>query len=195
MSATGRNKTGKERDPLDYYPTPAATTRAILPFLDIGKRDIVFDPACGDGAILNEVRTWYGCETVGIELDEGRARVAASHGNRVVSGNAFTSPWLPPRDDHWSEQARFLIGNPPFGLSMEFIAISLNELHHRRLDRVVWLLPLDFVATKGRADFHRKHPSDMNVLTERPSFTGDGDTDMRQYAWFVWPGGGKWRVV
>ncbi len=205
MSATGRNKPGKERDPLDYYPTPAATTRAILPFLGITRHDYVFDPACGDGAILNEVRTWYGCKTEGIEIDPTRAAIAREHGSAVRTGDALASEWMAESQTEWMAESsalpqetrrgcRWLIGNPPFGLEMSFVATSIKELANLRLDRVVWLLKLDFVASEERRAFHRRHPSDLYVV-KRPSFTGDGDTDAQNYAWFVWPGEGRWRVL
>ena len=38
MSATGRNKKGKERREADFYPTPAWCTRAILPHLGLATK-------------------------------------------------------------------------------------------------------------------------------------------------------------
>ena len=31
-----------------------------------------------------------------------------------------------------------------------------------------------------------KHPPDLYVLPNRPSFTKNGNTDSIEYAWFVW---------
>ena len=51
---------------------------------------------------------------------------------------------------------------------------------------VVLLLRLNFLGTRGRAAFMRRHPPAVYVLPDRPSFTGKG-TDSIEYAWFVWP--------
>jgi hypothetical protein len=72
------------------------------------------------------------------------------------------------------------IGNPPFGLALEFIEEQL-----RCADVVVNLLRLNFLGSQARAEFHRANRADVFVLPDRPSFTGKG-TDSIEYAWFVW---------
>lgn len=135
MSATGRNLAGNERRPDDFYATPAWCTELILPHL--ADASVVFDPCCGEGAILDVARA-RGSRTAGLELDVGRAQLAGARGHHVWSGDALGR----------------------------------------------------------RADFHRRHPSDVFVLPRRPSFTGGG-TDATEYAWFVWgPGrGNRWYVL
>jgi hypothetical protein len=184
VSATGRNKPGKERDPLDYYPTPGPTIRAILPYLNLRRESAVLDPACGDGSILDEARAWAKCATLGCEIDAGRASAARSKQHLIVTGDALA---MGPGD--WPA-CTHIIGNPPFGLMMPFIETSLSARKHV----ACWLLPIDFVSSDERREFNRKNPSDFHVV-KRPSFSGDGDTDAQNYAWFVWPGTGRWRVI
>lgn len=65
-----------------YYPTDSATLKAIMAHLDCYASDVrLFDPCCGEGAALREVSEHLAsfgadCTTVGIELDEERARHA-----------------------------------------------------------------------------------------------------------------------
>jgi hypothetical protein len=84
--------------------------------------------------------------------------------------------------------------NPPFSLAERFVAKALQEAL-----TVAALLPLAFLAAACRARFHQKNPSDVYVLAARPSFTGDGNGDMRDVAWFVWRRGvawaGRWQVL
>ena len=84
------------------------------------------------------------------------------------------------------------ISNPPFGDADAFVRKLLAECWI-----VVALLPLGFAASAGRAALHAEFPSDLYVLAERPSFTGDGKTDSRDVAWFVWGlgPGGRWSVL
>jgi hypothetical protein len=96
-------------------------------------------------------------------------------------------------DSEWY-QPDTVIMNPPFSLGLSFVEYALS--HTRRGATIVALLRLAFLEGQGRAELHRKHPSDVYVLPKRPSFTGKG-TDSSAYGWFVWgPGrGGRWQVL
>src|SRR3989304_194672 len=63
MSATGRNKSGKERDPYDYYPTPAwCVDRLAEACPEVrNRKNRILEPCAGDGAILRAL-TRYGSE-------------------------------------------------------------------------------------------------------------------------------------
>jgi hypothetical protein len=73
MSATGR---GRERNPRDYYRTPEWCVEALL--LEEELLSDVFDPACGDGAILGAIQAHGSGHTVHAqELDHAVALEAS----------------------------------------------------------------------------------------------------------------------
>lgn len=179
MSSTNR---GARRNEQDFYATPAWCVKAILPHLPQGA---VLDPCCGDGAIL---KACDGMSLEGIEIDESRALKASEipYAN-IVHGDAFKNNWPP---------TGILITNPPYSLAIEFVevAVAWSKMTH---GTAALLLRLNFLASKSRVEFHRKHPADVYVLSRRPSFTGGSKTDSCEYAWLVWgPGrGGRWFIL
>lgn len=186
MSSTNR---GGQRHPDDFYRTPAMATLAILPHLTASpctSRVRALDPACGDGAILDVVsQLWPPAMTIGYEIDEQRAGLAASGGHHVVQRDALsTDPW----------EADIIVANPPFSLAMEFIQRALAT---RIRGDVAFLLRLNFLGSQKRAAWHREHPSDVYILPKRPAFTPDGKTDSCEYAWFCWGHGrgNRWHVL
>lgn len=186
MSATGRSAsagTGHVRHPDDFYRTPAWCVRAILPHLDMPADADVFDPACGDGAILDAIREALpNAATYGIEIDWDRATLARRHNVRAADALTLGPDW-------WDVD--FIVMNPPFRHAEAFVRKALAHA-----GTVAALLRLSWMASQKRVAFWREHPADVYVLPKRPSFTGKG-TDACDYAWFVWgPGrGGRWRVL
>lgn len=170
MSSTGR---GAVRNADDFYSTPEWCTRLFFHALKIPKGTTILDPCCGDGAIL-EVASDLGYATEGIELDAERAAEAAAKGFNVVVRDALSAdPWAGPA---------VILTNPPYTYALEFVERAIAESGGRD---VAMLLRLAFVASKKRAAFHKKHPSDIYPLSRRPSYTGKG-TDSADYALFVW---------
>jgi hypothetical protein len=212
MSATGRSEaaeTGYVRHPDDDFSTPDWATLAILPFLPM---DIpIIEPSAGSGAILRAIKKWRrvdpltgfctpAASVTAIEVDMERAEIARVHGYRVMTTDFLV--WArsgPPVD-----QRTLIITNPPYKLAMEFVEASLRLIGGHdyksmspRVGIVAMLLRINWMASQGRAEFHRMNPSDVYVLPKRPSFTGNGKTDATEYAWYLWgPGmGGRWSVL
>lgn len=167
----------------DFYPTPAWCIDAILPHLP--RAGGWLDPACGDGAILMALER-TGREAHGIELDSARAAACVDARLSVRQGDAFREDWDRPDG---------VLMNPPYRQALEFVEQALAQV--QRGGTVAALLRLGFLASQKRATFHRINPSDVYVLPQRPSFTGNGKTDSSDLGWFVWgPGrGGKWSVL
>ena len=171
MSATGRSNV---RDPDDNYATPPWVTQLLLPYLALPPGIRVLDPCCGEGAILRMLPA--GVQSIGIELDAGRAATARAAGFSVITRDALTAePW---------PTADLVITNPPYRQALEFVERALVEIG---AGTVVMLLRLNWLGSQARADFHRQHPSDVCVLSKRPSFA-HGRTDATEYAWLLWGG-------
>jgi hypothetical protein len=171
----------RERIADDYYSTPAWCTELVLPILEasLGRPPAsVFDPSCGDGAILDVAKA-HGLATSGMELHPGRAAQARANGHDVTACEALGSTWPA------SENA-VIVGNPPYRQALDF-AERAAQWARAGNRRAALLLRLGFAESRTRYAFHRSHPSSMYVLAERPRFRTDTrGSDASGYAWFVW---------
>lgn len=185
------------RDPNDYYPTPAWVTEALLAVHPPPVQEVT-EPSAGDGSIV-AVLTRHNYNVHAIELRMVcRAALEAAGSSKVTIGDA-----LAVLSDI---SIGAIIGNPPFAkdLGFEFVRACVAT----GAPYVAMLLQLDFFSSRPRAEWNNEHTvTGFYPLGDRPSFTGDGRTDGRNYAWFVWetgktlvtprvllkPGGGKGR--
>lgn len=177
------------RAELDYYPTPRWVVHAIKPYLPPARR--VFDPAAGHGELLD----WIGAEHgEGIELDPARAKYAnGTNGmDLCIEGDGLVLQW---------PNADLCLMNPPFTHARQFIerAIEWRKQDPRRT--VACLARLTILESEERRVMHQQNPSDVYVLSKRPSFAlnrhGKPATDSVTAIWMVWgPGrGGRWSVL
>lgn len=173
MSATNR---GADRARLDYYPTPSWAVRRFLEAAPMPAGRWV-EPCAGDGAIIRAVSR-ADVEWTAIEIRrECRESLDASGATHVIIDDALHDG----RRSVTRPRFEVMLTNPPFTLAMEFI-----EWGFRAANIVAVLLRLNFLASVRRNEFMRRHPPDVFVLPDRPSFTGSG-TDSIEYAWFLWP--------
>lgn len=185
MSSTNR---GSTRSPLDFYRTPAWCVRALwATYLDLRRVTEVYDPACGDGAILLALRgvdPAPGLHLYGTDVDP--ARVAMAHGRGLA---VFVHDYLDQQKRSLvDEGARppAVVMNPPYSLAEAFIRRAVGNGARRR--PVAALLRIAFLASQGRAEWLAGDAPDVYVLPRRPDFTGCGG-DSADYAWMVWPAG------
>lgn len=181
-----------KRHEADFYKTPRWTFDALRPHLH--SYSSVFDPCCGEGHLL-DAACMGATYLRGIELDRDRARHAEAWLERayehaatdIRQGDALTAGW---------HVADLLVLNPPFSKALDFVVRAIDWSKQHRADAAV-LLRLGWMAGQKRKAIHVANPSDVFVLSKRPSFTGDSKTDGTEYAWFVWgPGrGGRWSVL
>ena len=175
MSATGR---GRERNPRDFYRTPAWCVEALMEHEQL--MPIVYDPACGDGAILQVLQ---GCfHTVhGLEIDARSALRASQSLDAPIGVGDYLDPSVahPLRAD--------VVMNPPYRMAAEFVRAALRRSEPRA--KVCALLRLNFLgSSRKRLDLvgPESELARVIVLPKRPSFTGDGKSDACEYAWFIW---------
>lgn len=187
MSAKNRGAVKPAPNENEFFCTPAWCVRAILPQLP--KRCRYLDVGCGTGEIgaVVALEGTPGGLVCGIEIDDGLANQARDIGLVVETGDFLKVP-----TNEWND-TQVVIANPPFSRAQEFVEKAL-ELVTPNMGTVAMLLPMGFLASQKRVQFHKKHPSDCFVLSERPSFTRNGRTDAIDYAWFLWgPGrGNRW---
>ncbi len=197
MSATGRKRAkGPQhvRPKNDFFETPWWTTRAILHELGKapghgGEGFRVHDPACGRGAIMVQVRRmWPGANVSGADIDQ--AMVDAT---QIRNLYAWQRDYLDPLKER--DRAELIIANPPYSLADAFVRRALVDVDEG--GQVAMLLRLGWLGGQERAAFHREYPSDVYISPRRPSYTGDGNTDATEAAWFVWgPGrGNTWKLL
>lgn len=183
MSAKGRKRKDgeqKEKPASEFYPTPASAILRLFQHVDHQLPDGYWlEPSAGDGAIIRTIQTirphvdWLACEI--------RPEGARQLRNLIRPENVTEGDFL--RADFPGAAIQVAILNPPFTLAAQFIDKCLD---HARI--VVALLRLGFLgsSTERRSLFERRGHPDVYVLPERPSFTGDGQTDMADYAWMRW---------
>jgi hypothetical protein len=166
-------------NPHDFFPTPHGVTKAFIEACDLPDGDWC-EPAVGSGDIVEAVgprKHWLTTDIRDVE----KHRWAHCHSSN------YDFLQMP-------EGYRFdvIITNPPFYLAEEFVRKALKHATH-----VAMLLRLAFLESRKREAFHKENPSDVFVLSRRPSFMANGATDNSAYAWFVWgPGrGGRWSIL
>lgn len=119
-----------ERQSEDYYATdPFAITKAIPLFREIGLSTCVWEPACGEGHISNELKKYgYAVRSSDI-IDRGYGEVL---------------DFLATKQE-WNGD---ILTNPPFKCAAEFIEHALECIEFGHL--AVFFLKVQFLETKKR---------------------------------------------
>ena len=163
-----RKNGGREKD--DFYPTPAASTEALLRVEQFPA--LIWEPACGDGAM---------------------SRVLEAAGHTVISTDLVDRGYGTPRRDFLMEftlQSPAIVTNPPFGLADEFVlhALSLGAEKVAILARLAWLEG----ERRYRTLWGPHPPVRMWTFSKRQTLWRGDDPDAKNkggaiaFAWFVW---------
>jgi hypothetical protein len=173
-----RTRRAKRTGELDNFPTPGWCVRRLL---DIWQPPVgvLVEPACGDGAIIREIR---GAQWHWISYDVREVQTVAEM-HRQCDFLTVATP---------GPTVKAVITNPPYCLAEEFIRKSRALYPNAEL---VFLLRLAFLASHERLPLWRDiGVPDIMVLPNRPSFglnkKGKRGTDSTDYAWFRWPARG-----
>lgn len=119
----------------DLYETPPCATRALIPFLTRG--EAIWEPACGPGAIVRELR------------DAGFRVKATDLVDYGLEGSQAGRDFLMERDGTGVE---VIVTNPPFKLADEFTRHALT------LAGTVWIFQrLSWLEGAKRADLIDHH--------------------------------------
>ena len=155
----------------DFYPTPPEPTRAILRaekerLMSFGS---VWEPACGDGAMVREMRL-HGLDVVASDM------VDRGCGAQIKSFY-----------DYQSAPSSAVLTNPPFNEcnSGAWIRHAFEVLG---LKYMALLLPFNWPGAESRAGLWAMHPpARVYLMRWRIDFTGGGAPPMLN-AWYVWDG-------
>jgi hypothetical protein len=157
-----------ERREMDFYPTPAECTLALLPYIPETVKSI-WEPACGDGAMAKVlIEKGYQVYSTDLRDDSGYG----------IGGVDFLDA---EKDTHLVDA---IITNPPFNVSEDFIKVALGKT-----PVVAMLLKSQYWHAKTRYKLFTEHtPAYILPLTWRPNFFGTEATgsSMLDMQWSVW---------
>ncbi len=154
--------TAYKRNQSDFYPTPRECTVALMDFLDLPDGVRIWEPACGEGHIVN------------VLIERGHDVIATD----ILYGVDF----LNTTD---ADGAEWIITNPPFSLAEQFIRKCWDYKIPFAL-----LLKSQFWNAKRRYGLFRDcPPSWVLPLTWRPDFlfkTRGSGSPLMDVNWVVW---------
>lgn len=182
MSADGSASPQAERRELDGYFTPRPLADALTDRLvDDGwwRGGVVLEPSAGMGAFIESTGRLQPQYVRAMDLDPVRCAELREHTTADVMEGDFL-------DQLVDVAFELIIGNPPYSDAEAHVRHALE--FRARFGVVAFLLRMGFLESEERAPFWREHPaSKVYVLSQRPSFTGNGKTDRGQsYGFFVW---------
>lgn len=158
-----------DREKDDFYPTPPAATRALLAAETFAP--VVWEPACGDGAI---------------------SKVLEAAGHQVISTDLVDRGFGESRIDFLMEQrllAPHIVTNPPFKHAQQFVekALELGATKVAMLLRLAWLEGLERKRMFQSTPIARVHVASKRlVMGKSGTDFGKGGGGMIAFAWFVW---------
>ncbi len=116
----------------DFYATPPVAVEALLRVENLPLR--IWEPACGDGAIVNVLRA------------HGHAVFATDLVDRGCPDSHSRWDFLLPTSYQYAEESECILTNPPFKLAEEFLGRALDLC-----PRVIFLLRLAFMESERRS--------------------------------------------
>lgn len=165
---TGGNG-AKARKASDLYPTPPEVTVALMRFLKLPRSTQIWEPACGQGDMVEALRA---CGML-------------AYGTDIRDGQDFLDRWQPRNT---IAACSWIITNPPFSLADEFIrhAAEIGKPFAMLLKAQYWH------AAKRAQLFREIPPSYVLPLTWRPDFLfkerngKKGASPLMDVMWCVW---------
>ena len=165
---------------LDDFSTPNEVIDTCISRVIRPSYRTVLEPAAGDGRICKKLKEKIPSSIVhGVEIQDRHKAVLEQICNTTTISDFLSDDSLGKYD--------LIVTNPPYCLAEEYVRKCLTHLEP--YGQLVLLLRLGFLESQGR--WHglwsnvANRPTQLFVLSKRPSFTGQG-TDATAYAWFVW---------
>lgn len=186
-----------ERAPLDFYRESPRVVEQLMHGVDFGN-DLIFDPCCGTGNVLDVARR-FGHPTFGQDLvDRGAARR-----HPFMLQNVFRTAAIPMMPG-WQTS---VISNTPYSYEDEIAErIMVHCLESWPVRRAAFIVPIAFLASQdrwGTTRLLRWRPSHVCIYRERhtmpPGHLIDHmakpfDGGMADYAAIVFTRPHRWRT-
>lgn len=179
IPAGGRAVMNRRLDPtdsLDFFPTPPWATRALLTHVIPDARGTCWEPACGEGHMVEVLRERFLGVFSSDVHDYGRGYATGS-----FTGGGLDQAVLVERPD-------WIITNPPFNLALDFAIRGIDEARRG----VALLVRANWAEGGERYQrlFREQPPAVVAQFAERvPMTKGRWDpaaSTATSYAWFVW---------
>jgi predicted RNA methylase len=167
---------------LEFYRTPIEATRALIAIEGGRLPQVIWEPACGDGAISHEL---YASGRNVLSTDIERRRFQNTTHHYLCIGQDFLTA-----DFDLAQGCNAVVTNPPFSLAQEFVdkAFSFPSIHYCAL-----LLRLAFLESQKRHGwFQANPPARVHVssrrlpMMHRDGWAGKKSTSTLAHAWFIW---------
>ena len=153
--------TAYKRSASDFYPTPPDVTFALLKFLNLKPDTVIWEPACGEGHMVNTMEA-MGYQVIGTDIQQGT--------------DFLTAPLV---------NCDWIITNPPFSQSEAFICRCIE---HKK--PFCLLLKSQYWHAKKRKKLFEKMPPEWILpLTWRPDFlfkTRGNGSPLMDVMWVLW---------
>ena len=161
------NKTAVDRSKTDFYPTPENVTIALMEYLDLPDYTI-WEPACGEGHIVEALKD-LGFNVVATELHNRGYGSCGIDYLRTANTPGYCD-WI--------------ITNPPFSLSEQFIRKSIE--HGKPF--AMLLKSQYWHSSRRRKLFEEYKPRAVLPLTWRPDFLfgAKSGSPTMECIWTVW---------
>jgi hypothetical protein len=168
---------GYERLERDWYPTPPDTSATILPYLSeigAGKPFKLWEPAAGDGAML-DVLAQAGHTVTGTDIHPMRDN---------ISEEDFLWSLVPPTP------CDGIITNPPYGdLAQDFAEKIVSFIDRGEVKFGAILVRNEYDSASGKKHLFSDCPhfAAKIILTFRPRWiAGSKGSPRHNYCWLVW---------
>lgn len=163
---------------LDAYFTPPEAIASLIAIERARMPKAIWEPACGDGAIV-------------LPLREAGFNVFASDIHDYGLPGTRVSDFLKtPFFGSYPQTPIGIITNPPFRLALAFARKAVGEAEY-----VALLLRTNFLESVGRLAFFREHPpsriwvsSRRLPMMHRQGWEGPRAASNTAHAWFIWDG-------
>jgi hypothetical protein len=165
------NSSAIDRSKTDFYPTPDNVTIALMNYLNLPGGSIIWEPACGEGHISRAI-VKLGYTVVSSELYNREYGMIGIDFLETTKGDSYRS------DCNW------IITNPPFSLSEEFIRKCINH----GLPFALLLKSQYWHSSRRRKLFEEYKPAAVLPLTWRPDFLfgAKSGSPTMECIWTVW---------
>lgn len=179
--SVGTKTHSKEDRGDDFYETPRC---AIITLLELEKfSQVVFEPACGNGAISSVLEE----RGYDVELCDLRDRGCTDRNGELQDVDDFLK--TEPADWHGPD----IITNPPFGIANEFIAHAMHAWKPRKMAMLLNLNVLCGSENDDRNYWMNEYPpakiyvfSRRLPMMHRDGWEGEKGNSQMNTAWLVW---------